>query len=74
MKSFIPLLKKNILFATEVLLVFALVQIVAYAFGHFNAITIALVLLVGASFLFITAFLIAQARDKKQKNRFALKM
>ncbi len=63
---------KEVWFAMEVILIFVLIEAIAYAFGHFDAGTIALVLLSIAVLLFIAAFLNARIKDKKHKNHFAV--
>ena len=63
---------KEIWFAMEVILIFVLIETIAYAFGHFDAGTIALVLLGVAVLLFIAALLNARRMDKKHKNHFAV--
>lgn len=63
---------KGIWFAMEVLVIFISFEAIAYAFGHFGAGTIALVMLGVAALLFIAAFFNARRRDKKHKNGFAV--
>ena len=59
-------------FAMEVILIFISIEAIAYAFGHFDAGTIALVLLIVAFLLFIAALINARKKDKKHKNNFAI--
>jgi membrane protein implicated in regulation of membrane protease activity len=63
---------KGIWFAVEVLIIFISIEAIAYAFGHFDAGTIALVMLGVAALLFIAAFFNARRRDKKHNNGFAV--
>ena len=72
MKSKYTFSFKEVLFAIEVILIFVLIEAIAYAFAHFDAGTIALVLLSVAVLLFIAAYLNARIKDKKHKNHFAV--
>ncbi len=72
MKSKYTFSIKEVLFAMEVILIFVLIEAIAYAFGYFDAGTIALVLLSAVVLLFIAAFLNAKIKDKKHKNHFAV--
>jgi len=59
-------------FVTEVTLIFISVEAIAYAVGHFNAGTIALVLLGVAALLFLAALFNSRRKNKKHKNGFAV--
>ena len=72
MKSKYKFSINGVWFAMEVILIFVLIEAIAYAFGHFDTETIALVLLGIAVLLFIAAFLNARIKDKKHKNHFAV--
>ena len=63
---------KGFWFATEVLLIFISVETIAYAVGHFDAGTIALVLLCVIALLFLAALYNFRRKDKKHKNGFAV--
>jgi len=63
---------KGFWFAMEVILIFISVEAIAYAVGHFDAGTIALVLLGVAALLFLAAIFNARRKDKKHKNGFAV--
>ncbi|MGB5892763.1 MAG: hypothetical protein WBG58_01200 [Ignavibacteriaceae bacterium] len=63
---------KGFWFAMEVTLVFISVEAIAYAVGHFDAGTIALVLLGVVSLLFLAALYNSRRKDKKHKNGFAV--
>ena len=63
---------KEFWFAMEVILIFISVEAIAYAVGHFDAGTIALVLLGVAALLFLAALFNAIRKDKKHKNGFAI--
>jgi LPXTG-motif cell wall-anchored protein len=56
----------------EVTLVFISVEAIAYAAGHFDAGTIALVLLGVVSLLLLAALYNLRRKDKKHKNGFAV--
>ena len=71
MKQKKPFSFEGIWFAVKVLLVFIAVQAIAYAFGHFDADTIAFVTLISAAILYIVVFLNLRRKDKNQKNSFA---
>ncbi len=72
MKSKYFLSAKGFWFAMEVILIFISVEAIAYAVGHFDAGTIALVLLGVAALLFLAALFNARRKDKKHKNGFAV--
>ncbi len=72
MKSKHFLSVKGFWFAMEVILIFISVEAIAYAFGHFDAGTIAMVLLGVAALLFLAALFNARRKDKKHKNGFAV--
>jgi len=72
MKSKHYLGAKGFWFVMEVILIFMSVESIAYAVGHFNAGTIALVLLGVAALLFLAAIFNARRKDKKHKNGFAV--
>ena len=56
----------------EVILIFISVEAIAYAVGHFDAGTIALVLLGVVALLFLAALYNSIRKDKKHKNGFAV--
>lgn len=68
-KTFSP---DGIWFAIKVILVFLVVETIAYSFGHFDAGTIAMVVLGSALILFIIAFFNVRRKDRSQKNGFAI--
>lgn len=72
MKSKYTFSIKEVWFAMEVILIFISIEAIAYTFGHFDAGTIALVLLIVAFLLFIAALINARKKDKKHKNHFAI--
>ncbi|MGD8305961.1 MAG: hypothetical protein PVF17_04850 [Ignavibacteria bacterium] len=72
MKERVLRLKKGMWFFLGVLLVFVSVQATEYTFGHFDAGTIAIVLLAATAFLFVVAFLFAKYRDKKHTKEPAI--
>ncbi len=72
MKSKHYLSAKGFWFAMEVILIFISVEAIAYAVGHFDAGTIALVFLGVAALLFLAAIFTARRKDKKHKNGFAV--
>jgi LPXTG-motif cell wall-anchored protein len=59
---------KGFWFATEIILIFISVEAIAYAVGHFDAGTIALVLLGVVALLFLAAFFNSRRKDKKHKR------
>ena len=63
---------KGFWFAMEVILIFISVEAIAYAVGHFDAGTIALVLLGVVALLFLAALYSSIRKDKKHKNGFAV--
>lgn len=63
---------KGFWFTAEVILIFISVEAVAYAAGHFDAGTIALVLLCVIALLFLVALYNSRRKDKKHKNGFAV--
>ena len=63
---------KGFWFTAEVILIFISVEAVAYAVGHFDAGTIALVLLCVIAFLFLAALYNSRRKDKKHNNGFAV--
>ena len=63
---------KGFWFTAEVILFFISVEAVAYAVGHFDAGTIALVLLCVIALLFLAALYNSRRKDKKHKNGFAV--
>ena len=52
----------------EVILIFISVEAIAYAVGHFDAGTIALVLLGVVALLFLAALFTSRRKDKKRKT------
>ncbi|RKY94649.1 MAG: hypothetical protein DRQ13_07990 [Ignavibacteriae bacterium] len=54
------------------MLIFISVEAIAYAIGHFDAGTIALVLLGVAALLILAAIFNARRKDKKHKKGFAI--
>ena len=58
---------KGLWFATEVILIFICVEAIAYAVGHFDAGTIALVLLGVIALLLLAALFNSRGKDKKHK-------
>ena len=72
MKSKHFLSVKGFWFAMEVILIFISVEAIAYAVGHFDAGTIAMVLLGVVALLFLTALFNSRRKDKKHKNGFAV--
>jgi len=72
MKSKHYLSAKGFWFAMEVILIFISVEAIAYAIGHFNAGTIALVFLGVAALLILAALFNVRRKDKKQKSGFAI--
>jgi hypothetical protein len=56
-------------FAIEVIGIFAIVQIVRYAFGNWDAPAIGLFLVGIASLLFTAAYLFARLKDKRDGNK-----
>ena len=61
----------NFWFVLEVILIFVLIEGVAFAFGHLDAGTIALLLLLITALVFIGALFSARYKNKKHKNSFA---
>jgi len=59
---------KGLWFATEVILIFICVEAIAYAVGHFDAGTIALVLLGVIALLLLAALFNSRRKDKKHKT------
>jgi len=72
MKSKIYFTAKGFWFVMEVILIFISVEAIAYAAGHFDAGTIALVLLGVIALLFLAALFSSRRKDKKRKNGFAV--
>lgn len=72
MKSKIYFTAKGFWFVMEVILIFISVEAIAYAVGHFDAGTIALVLLGVIALLFLAALFSSRRKDKKRKNGFAV--
>jgi LPXTG-motif cell wall-anchored protein len=72
MKSKSHFTAKGFWFATEVMLIFISVEAIAYAVGHFDAGTIALVLLGVVALLFLAALYNSRRKNKKHKNGFAV--
>jgi hypothetical protein len=72
MKSKSYFTAKGIWFVMEVILIFISVEAIAYAVGHFDAGTIALVLLGVIALLFLAALFSSIRKDKKRKNGFAV--
>ena len=68
-KMFSP---NRIFFAIKVILVFGAVEATSYLFGHFEADTIAVSLIVVSVLLFLTGLFIVRRKDKNQKNGFAV--
>ena len=66
------LIAKGFWFVMEVILIFISVEAIAYAVGHFDAGTIALVLLGVVALLFLAALFTSIRKDKKRKNGFAV--
>ena len=56
-------------FAIEVIGIFAIVQVVRYAFGNWDAPAIGLFLIGIASLLFTAAYLFARFKDKRDGNK-----
>jgi len=72
MKSKSYFTAKGFWFVMEVILIFISVEAIAYAVGHFDAGTIALVLLGVVALLFLAALFNSRRKDKKHKNGFAV--
>jgi len=72
MKSKSNFTAKGFWFVMEVILIFISVEAIAYAVGHFDAGTIALVLLGVIALLFLAALFNSRKKDKKRKNGFAV--
>jgi len=72
MKSKSYFTAKGFWFVMEVILIFISVEAIAYAVGHFDAGTIALVLLGVVALLFLAALFTSRRKDKKRKNGFAV--
>jgi membrane protein implicated in regulation of membrane protease activity len=72
MKSKTYFTAKGFWFVMEVILIFISVEAIAYAVGHFDAGTIALVLLGVIALLFLAALFSSRRKDKKRKNGFAV--
>lgn len=72
MKSKSYFTAKGFWFVMEVILIFISVEAIAYAVGHFDAGTIALVLLGVIALLFLAALFSSRRKDKKRKNGFAV--
>jgi LPXTG-motif cell wall-anchored protein len=72
MKSKTYFTAKGFWFVMEVILIFISVEAIAYAVGHFDAGTIALVLLGVVALLFLAALFTSRRKDKKRNNGFAV--
>jgi len=72
MKSKSYFTAKGFWFVMEVIFIFISVEAIAYAVGHFDAGSIALVLLGVVALLFLAALYNSRRKDKKHKNGFAV--
>jgi hypothetical protein len=59
----------TIWFILEVILIFALVQAIRYAFGNWDALYIGLSLLAIALLLFFVAYISARIKDRRDGNK-----
>ena len=63
---------KGLWFVAQAILIFISIEAIAFAVGHFDAVTTALVLLGLSAILILAALYNSIRKDKKHKNGFAI--